>query len=149
VISTCRDAGDVRCWLIEHGFPHRLITVTNMKPNAWLYVDDRGFRFGGNFAKVLAALDEKPWWAEQLPIVGEAPASNPWRDSHDTKPPPNHEVECVCWINEHTEPSIHAYCWYEEKHCCGWWDQLGNGPVLVHPALVSHWREKEIGWPLS
>lgn len=44
VVQTSRDnLEEVRAWLERHGFP--LMDVTNRKPPAVLYIDDRAFRF--------------------------------------------------------------------------------------------------------
>jgi len=37
-------------WLSEHNFPK--LKVCHEKPEALLYIDDRGFRFTGDFGKV-------------------------------------------------------------------------------------------------
>lgn len=44
VVCTAReDTAAVERWLAKHGFPR--VLVTNQKPPAWLYPDDRGWRF--------------------------------------------------------------------------------------------------------
>ena len=42
-------------WLLQHGFP--VLPVRSDKPPAVLYVDDRAFRFDGDFQAVLRFLD--------------------------------------------------------------------------------------------
>lgn len=54
-VSSCRANSDegrreMRRWLTKWGFPE--LPLTHEKPAAWLYVDDRGFRFEGNFEDV-------------------------------------------------------------------------------------------------
>lgn len=44
VIHTCRDVEQVREWLEKNGYPIPL-SVTNIKPRAVAYIDDRGIRF--------------------------------------------------------------------------------------------------------
>lgn len=51
-------------WLADHGFP--LMEVVGAKPKAVLYIDDRGYRFRGNWERVLAFIGEpgsvpEPW----------------------------------------------------------------------------------------
>lgn len=51
-------------WLKKYGFPE--LSITNKKPQASLYVDDRGFRFEGKFDEVLNYIEKvnpdlKPW----------------------------------------------------------------------------------------
>lgn len=43
IVFTCRDRGLVRTWLDEHGFAG--LEVTNAKPIANVYIDDRGYRW--------------------------------------------------------------------------------------------------------
>lgn len=45
----------IKQWLSEHEFPS--LEVSFEKPEAVLYIDDRGFRFTGDFEKVLDFLD--------------------------------------------------------------------------------------------
>lgn len=52
VVFTCRASTDdgyfqVCCWLAEHGFP--TVKVTDKKPVAEWYLDDRAIRFEGYF----------------------------------------------------------------------------------------------------
>lgn len=63
VISSARanDKGGqeaITRWLAENGFPP--IPVSLVKPAAKLYIDDRGFRFDGDFRKVIQFLTENP-----------------------------------------------------------------------------------------
>lgn len=45
-------------WLKHYGFPY--LQCVPEKPNADLYVDDRGFRFEGDFDAVRAFIDDNP-----------------------------------------------------------------------------------------
>lgn len=45
-------------WLVKYGFPQ--IPVEHVKPNADLYLDDRGFRFEGNWDAVRAFISHNP-----------------------------------------------------------------------------------------
>ena len=50
-------------WPAKHDFSP--IAVTHVKPKAVLYVDNRGYRFEGNFGEVLA-------------FIGDHPTLEPW-----------------------------------------------------------------------
>lgn len=48
VLFTARhDLDGVAVWLHQHNLSHYFATVTNRKPNAVAYLDDRGVRFTG------------------------------------------------------------------------------------------------------
>jgi len=71
VFSTRATSGrgriEVEHWLMKHGFPK--MKVVGDKPGAILYVDDRGFAFGGNFFAVIEFLKANPSgasWVEGL-----------------------------------------------------------------------------------
>lgn len=45
-IFTCRQPiDDIKSWLTKHGLMEYVWDVTNEKPKAKLYIDDRGYRF--------------------------------------------------------------------------------------------------------
>lgn len=50
-------------WLREHDFPKEVQVAEGEKPPAMLYLDDRGYRFNGNFSEVTAFIhgDIRPW----------------------------------------------------------------------------------------
>ena len=52
----------IKNWLKEHNFP--AIDVFIEKPHADLYIDDRGFRFSGNFDEVINFIHSgiSPWY---------------------------------------------------------------------------------------
>lgn len=52
----------IKSWLKDHNFP--ALEVYHEKPAAEVYVDDRGFRFTGDFNKVKDFLggDTSPWY---------------------------------------------------------------------------------------
>jgi hypothetical protein len=58
----------VRKWMEEHGFPHE-IEFSTTKPPASLYVDDRGFRFDGDFGKLLDFVGDNPDLPTWVPRV--------------------------------------------------------------------------------
>jgi hypothetical protein len=58
VFTTRKDLEWVRGWLAEHGLGRFFADVTNLKPNAVVYLDDRAVRFDrweGTFAQVRGA----------------------------------------------------------------------------------------------
>ena len=54
VVFTVRWAPDVREWLSTCGFYELVSEVTNIKPPAHVYVDDRAVCFDGDFADTLS-----------------------------------------------------------------------------------------------
>lgn len=68
VIFSCRaesSAGKdgIISWLKNNQFPD--VPVTNTKPIAELYIDDRGYRFNGDFNEVLNIINKQdfnPWY---------------------------------------------------------------------------------------
>ncbi len=62
VIHTARNMQHVEMWFEENGMSHLIERVSNHKPPAIAYVDDRAVRFNGNYAQTLEDIKEKPWW---------------------------------------------------------------------------------------
>lgn len=60
VIYTVREPEIITDWLQKNGFP--MIPVTNTKPMAVAYIDDRAIRFDGNWETVQSSLPFQPWW---------------------------------------------------------------------------------------
>jgi len=48
----------IQNWLKKYNFPE--VQVTPIKPNASLYIDDRGFRFNGCFKETLQFIEQNP-----------------------------------------------------------------------------------------
>jgi len=70
VILTARDPAAVRAWLRQHHFP--LLHVTNVKPPAMAYIDDRAVRFQGRWdADLLRQVLADPWWAKERTTIAE------------------------------------------------------------------------------
>ena len=57
VIFTNRSPRRVWRWLVEYGFAEYVCDVTNVKPRAFVYVDDRGLKFEGDYNETLEAID--------------------------------------------------------------------------------------------
>lgn len=53
VVFTTRWADDARAWLAEHGLAAYVSEVTDRKPAAHVFVDDRAVCFRGNFEETL------------------------------------------------------------------------------------------------
>ena len=64
VIYTCREAKSVYAWLRDNNFP--VITVANHKPAAQIYIDDRGYRFDGDWEAAFNAIPRNPWWGSEI-----------------------------------------------------------------------------------
>jgi hydroxymethylpyrimidine pyrophosphatase-like HAD family hydrolase len=63
VIFTAADVEDVKKFLIENEMWEFVYKITNEKIPAIIYVDDRGLRFEGNFAKTYhEILSFVPYW---------------------------------------------------------------------------------------
>ena len=63
IIFTVRDTENVKKWLKKYGLDKYVIHVTDMKPKAIAYIDDRAITYKGNYSEVLKELEEfKTWW---------------------------------------------------------------------------------------
>ena len=65
-----RPRGVVMDWLLQYGFP--VLEVASSKPVADAYVDDRGVRFDGDYERVWAEIQKKPWWKSLYVAGGHA-----------------------------------------------------------------------------
>jgi hypothetical protein len=63
VVFTVRWIPDVEQWLKEHDLAEFVSTVTNQKPAAHVYIDDRAICFQGDFESTLDLIDNfKAYW---------------------------------------------------------------------------------------
>jgi hypothetical protein len=65
IILTTRNPEKVQDWLVENDLHHFIDRVTNTKPPAVVYLDDRGMCFRGNFPEAWVAIKRfVPYWRE-------------------------------------------------------------------------------------
>jgi hypothetical protein len=57
VVFTTRWADDVWAWLREQGLAHLVTAVTDRKPPAHVFIDDRAVCFRGDFARTLREIE--------------------------------------------------------------------------------------------
>lgn len=86
-VFTARDEEQLADWLEEHGFEPYVALVTNRKPKASVYIDDRALRFDGDWLATLVglrALMERDDWrrldATHLPREEVLPREETWQD---------------------------------------------------------------------
>jgi hypothetical protein len=66
VVHTTRPAQKVRDWLTSHDLTHLVDRVTDTKPPAHCYLDDRAVRFDGDFeAAFRAMVGFKAYWEKE------------------------------------------------------------------------------------
>lgn len=84
VILTVRDPVDARRWLETHGLSAQVAEVTNRKPPAVAYVDDRALCFQGDFESTLEdLLTFEPFWR------GETESTPRPADTREVGEPPS------------------------------------------------------------
>lgn len=65
VILTAIDPEQVKAWLRKYGLRDYIKDVTNIKPPALVYVDDRAICFRGNYEETLHRIAEfRAYWEE-------------------------------------------------------------------------------------
>lgn len=67
IICTSRNHTKVEDWIKYYRLDKYIKQVTNTKPPAVAYIDDRGIRFNGNYDEVLKCLkDCEPYWKKKI-----------------------------------------------------------------------------------
>lgn len=62
-IFSSRDRQKIQEWLIKYRFDKYIKGVTNIKEPAYVYIDDRGIRFDGNYKKLTSEINKfRPYW---------------------------------------------------------------------------------------
>lgn len=61
VIYSTRKRRDIELWLKKWEMDMLVDEISETKPMALLYVDDRGMRFDGDWGKVVSMLGVEPW----------------------------------------------------------------------------------------
>jgi hypothetical protein len=65
VVLTSVDPIEVQAWLTRYGLDRSVTTVTNVKPPAICYVDDRAVEFKGSFEQTLSQIENfKAYWED-------------------------------------------------------------------------------------
>lgn len=62
IIYTTRNSEKVQGWLEWFGLDHYVDEISNIKPKAIAYVDDRGVRFEGDYEAALSAIEQPAHW---------------------------------------------------------------------------------------
>jgi len=64
VVHTTRNKRRVEAWLTFWHFPPQVM-VSNDKPKAMVYIDDRGHRFDGDWNAAFDAIEQPTHWAKE------------------------------------------------------------------------------------
>src|ERR671912_739028 len=73
IVFTTRYAPDARRWLRQHGLLRHVTDVTDRKPAAHVFVDDRAVCFRGDFSSTLEEIDMfTAHWGEEPDHAGTA-----------------------------------------------------------------------------
>jgi len=62
-LFTTRESSKAKDWLIENDINQYFSEITNIKPPAYIYLDDRALKFDGNYDKTLEEIKNyKAYW---------------------------------------------------------------------------------------
>jgi len=62
-VFTTRNRESVLKWLSDYGFEKYIKDVTDKKEPAYVYIDDRGIRFDGDYEKLMSDVQSfQPYW---------------------------------------------------------------------------------------
>ena len=64
-IYSTRDASKIKRWLYNHNLDQYIDEVTNTKPLAIAYVDDRAIRFNGDYNEIMDKIEEETHWEKK------------------------------------------------------------------------------------
>lgn len=62
IIYSTRNSSEIVKWLEKYHFDKYVKVVTDKKPPAVAYIDDRAIRFNGDYRECLENLTEKAYW---------------------------------------------------------------------------------------
>ena len=63
ILFTTRESSKAKDWLIENDINQYFSSITNIKPPAYIYLDDRALKFNGNYDDTLNAIKNyKVYW---------------------------------------------------------------------------------------
>ena len=63
ILFTTRESSKAKDWLIENDINQYFSEITNIKPPAYIYLDDRALKFDGNYDKTLEEIKNyKAYW---------------------------------------------------------------------------------------
>lgn len=63
ILFTTRESSKAKDWLIENDINQYFSEITNIKPPAFIYLDDRALKFNGNYDDTLNAIKNyKVYW---------------------------------------------------------------------------------------
>ena len=65
IIYSTRNSSDIIHWLKKYHLDKYVAKVTDKKPPAVAYIDDRAVRFNGDYKECLSCFTEKAYWEKE------------------------------------------------------------------------------------